>query len=252
MTERWTAEQHAAIRESGHVLLAANAGTGKTSTVVGKILWRLGFDIGEAEDGPVSPCADPCDLSRIAAITFTEKAARDLRRKLSEALEANGVARGGIDRAFVGTIHAFCGDILRQHALRLDIDPSFRVMDAREASLRLGELIRETILEALDRGESDVVEILKDAPLDPYGEFGTSVTGLVRRALDELRWNRESFDRWSLASEDLLHLRGSGIGTRPWSARRGGTSPRAHDGRIQAGVSRARSLADAAGARKPP
>jgi ATP-dependent exoDNAse (exonuclease V) beta subunit len=202
MTERWTAEQHAAIRESGHVLLAANAGTGKTSTVVGKILWRLGFDIGEAEDGPVSPCADPCDLSRIAAITFTEKAARDLRRKLSEALEANGVARGGIDRAFVGTIHAFCGDILRQHALRLDIDPSFRVMDAREASLRLGELIRETILEALDRGESDVVEILKDAPLDPYGEFGTSVTGLVRRALDELRWNRESFDRWCLAPEE--------------------------------------------------
>jgi ATP-dependent helicase/nuclease subunit A len=202
MNERWTAEQHAAIRESGHLLLAANAGTGKTSTVVGKILWRLGFDIGEAEDGPVSPCADPCDLSRIAAITFTEKAARDLRRKLSEALETNGVSRGGIDRAFVGTIHAFCGDILRQHALRLDIDPSFRVMDAREASLRLGELIRETILEALDRGESDVIEILKDAPLDPYGEFGPSVTGLVRRALDELRWNRESFDRWCLAADE--------------------------------------------------
>ncbi len=46
MAEPWTAEQHAAIRETGHLLLAANAGTGKTSTVVGKILWRIGFDIG--------------------------------------------------------------------------------------------------------------------------------------------------------------------------------------------------------------
>ena len=196
MPEPWTAEQHAAICEEGHLLLAANAGTGKTSTVVGKILWRLGFDVGAAEDGPIAPCADPCDLSQVAAITFTEKAAGDLRRKLSEALEARGVSRGAIDRAFVGTIHSFCGDLLRQYALRLDIDPSFRVMDAREASLRLGELVRETILEALEAGESDVVELLKDAPLDPYGEFGTSVTGLVRRALHVLRWNRERFDRW--------------------------------------------------------
>ncbi|MCL7979058.1 MAG: UvrD-helicase domain-containing protein [marine benthic group bacterium] len=202
MSELWTAEQHAAIRESRHLLLAANAGTGKTSTVVGKILWSLGFDVGDAEDGPIARCAEPCDLSQVAAITFTEKAARDLRRKLSEALEANGIARGGIDRAFVGTIHGFCGDILRQHALRLDIDPSFRVMDAREASLRLGELTRETILEALESGERDVIELLKDAPLDRYGEFGPSVTGLVRRSLHEIRWNRENFDRWLREPDD--------------------------------------------------
>ncbi|MBK5098200.1 MAG: UvrD-helicase domain-containing protein, partial [Gemmatimonadetes bacterium] len=111
MAETWTGEQHAAITERRHLLLAANAGTGKTATVVGKILWRLGLPVQEARDGPVSPCTEPCDLGRIAAITFTEKAALDLRRKLREALAAHGVGPGELDRAFVGTIHGFCGEI---------------------------------------------------------------------------------------------------------------------------------------------
>ena len=198
MAERWTAEQHAAIRETRHLLLAANAGTGKTSTVIGKILWRLGLCVGEAEDGPILPCAEPCDLGQIAAITFTEKAAGDLRRKLAAALAEQGVGPGEMDRAFVGTIHSFCGEILRQHALRLDIDPSFRVMDAREASLRLGDLVRDTVLESLQASEPDVRELLKDAPLDPYGPYGPSVTELVRRAIDDLRWHSDRFPSWSV------------------------------------------------------
>ena len=196
MAETWTGEQHAAITERRHLLLAANAGTGKTATVVGKILWRLGLPVQEARDGPVSPCTEPCDLGRIAAITFTEKAALDLRRKLREALAAHGVGPGELDRAFVGTIHGFCGEILRQHALRLDIDPSFGVMDAREASLRLGELLRETVLDAVEAGERDVIELLKDAPLDRYDPQGPSVTDFVRSAMRDLRWHRARYEEW--------------------------------------------------------
>jgi ATP-dependent exoDNAse (exonuclease V) beta subunit len=196
MAESWTAEQHAAIVETRHLLLAANAGTGKTATVVGKILWRLGLPVREARDGPVSPCREPCDLGRIAAITFTEKAAQDLRRKLREALSEAGVGPGELDRAFVGTIHGFCGEILRQHALRLDIDPSFGVMDAREASLRLGELLRETVLDAVEAGDRDVIELLKDAPLDRYDPQGASVTDFVRSAMRDLRWHRARYETW--------------------------------------------------------
>jgi ATP-dependent helicase/nuclease subunit A len=121
MTEHgWTDEQRAAILADHDVLLTANAGTGKTTTVVGKILWLLGIESG------LEPCKEPCSLSEIAAITFTEKAAHDLRTKLRE-----GIARSDraadllwqIDRAAVGTIHGFCGQILREHALRLGIDP---------------------------------------------------------------------------------------------------------------------------------
>jgi len=196
MAETWTAEQHAAITEHRHLLLAANAGTGKTATVVGKILWQLGLPVQEARNGPVSPCARPCDMGRIAAITFTERAAQDLRRKLREALAAHGVGAGELERAFVGTIHGFCSEILRQHALRLDIDPAFGVMDAREASLRLGELLRETVLDAVEAGEQDVIELLKDAPLDRYDPQGRSVTDFVRSAMRDLRWHRARYEEW--------------------------------------------------------
>ena len=42
----WTAQQAAAITTEEDTLLVANAGTGKTSTVIGKVLWQLGLDVG--------------------------------------------------------------------------------------------------------------------------------------------------------------------------------------------------------------
>lgn len=202
MAERWTPEQRAAILERRHALLAANAGTGKTATVVAKIRWRIGQPIEESAEGPVPPCEDPCDLGGIAAITFTEKAAQDLRRKLRETLTAaRGVGLSELDRAFVGTIHGFCGEVLREHALRLDIDPGFRVMDAREASLRLSETVRDVALEALERGERDVQDLVREKPLDRFGPWGGSTTDLVRGAMRDLRWHRGRFEAWMPRAE---------------------------------------------------
>ncbi|NIR43462.1 MAG: UvrD-helicase domain-containing protein, partial [Gemmatimonadetes bacterium] len=133
----WTGEQAAAIQAEGHTLLAASAGTGKTTTVIGKILWHLGFPVGtNAETGqpiPEPPAERRMVLPRIAAITFTEKAAYDLKKKLREEIaeHAPQLIRD-LDRATVGTIHSFCGELLREHALRLGIDPGFRVLDERE------------------------------------------------------------------------------------------------------------------------
>src|SRR5688572_11852362 len=131
-SHQWTDEQAAAILAEHDVLLTANAGTGKTTTVVGKILWLLGIDVG------LPPCPNPCGLEEIAAITFTEKAAHDLKRKLRQEIEDSPRAKEllwQIDRAALGTIHGFCGQILREYALRLGIDPSFRVLDERAARL---------------------------------------------------------------------------------------------------------------------
>ena len=83
---RWTDEQVAAIQARGHPMPSANAGTGKTTTVVGRILWRLGFDVGVPRDTgePLDPCPveDRVTVDQVAAITFTEKAAYDLEKKL--------------------------------------------------------------------------------------------------------------------------------------------------------------------------
>src|SRR5262245_4619965 len=109
---RWTSEQAAALTAEGHRLLVANAGTGKTTTVVHKILWLLGEDVGvNAETGERIPrCPEPCALAEIAAITFTEKAAYDLKHKLREALRKSpraGELLFELEQASLGTIHSF-------------------------------------------------------------------------------------------------------------------------------------------------
>ena len=74
-------------RADRHVLVAAGAGTGKTTTVVGRILWLLGAEIrGERREPPIG-------LRDIGAITYTNAAAADLKRKLRSALREAGLAR---------------------------------------------------------------------------------------------------------------------------------------------------------------
>ena len=78
------AQWEAVRRVNEHVLVAAGAGTGKTNTVVGRILYLLGVEFrGERIDTPVT-------LHDIAAITFTNAAAADLRKKIRLALQAAG------------------------------------------------------------------------------------------------------------------------------------------------------------------
>ena len=170
---KWTPEQVRAIRSTADTLLVANAGTGKTTTVVGKILWHLGLPCGTDENGAaIPPVAEPCRLDEIAAITFTEKAAYDLKRKLREEIDASSRAyelRWEVDRASIGTIHSFCGELLREHALRLGIDPTFDILDANEAWTAQDEIIKALVLERVEAGDAGVVELLREGRLLAFG-----------------------------------------------------------------------------------
>jgi ATP-dependent exoDNAse (exonuclease V) beta subunit len=165
---RWTREQADVLVSEENGLLSANAGTGKTTTIVGKILWLLGLDVGSVEDGtPIEPCSSPCRLDEIAAITFTEKAACELKEKLRVGIEQSERAeelKWELDSASVGTIHGFCSRLLRDHALRLGIDPSFRVLDERETTLRRHEIIRDVVMEVIGAGGEDMSALLRNSP----------------------------------------------------------------------------------------
>jgi ATP-dependent exoDNAse (exonuclease V) beta subunit len=195
---KWTSEQADAITATTHTMLVANAGTGKTTTVVGKVLWLLGEDIGVREDGVAIPrCPDPCTLPEIAAITFTEKAAYDLKRKLRSELVKSPRARDllvQIDRAALGTIHSFCGQVLRENALRLGIDPAFRIVDEEEAKLRQSTLIRDLIVEQISGGDSELAEVFRAKGL--YGrEYTLGTIDYVRAVMRDLRWHPERYQQ---------------------------------------------------------
>lgn len=206
---RWTTEQVAAITSLEPTLLEANAGTGKTTTVVGAILWRLGFDLGADEVGkPLDPC--PADhrltLDRIAAITFTEKAAYDLKRKLRDEIRQRAPELlWEIDRAAIGTIHSFCADLLREHALRFGMDPTFTVSDEREALLDQEDLAKAIVMEGLERGDTGVETLVERFRL-MNTEHTKGAVGYVLDTLRDLRWHgprwtpEERLDRALLAS----------------------------------------------------
>ena len=113
---RWNPEQREAIERRGRVFVAAGAGTGKTAVLVERVLQQV---LG----------GTPID--RLLAITFTDRAASELRRRVREALELAGEmdrARA-IDSAWISTIHRFCLRILRANAFDAGLDPRFAVAD---------------------------------------------------------------------------------------------------------------------------
>uniref|UniRef100_UPI002A75E757 UvrD-helicase domain-containing protein n=1 Tax=Patulibacter defluvii TaxID=3095358 RepID=UPI002A75E757 len=121
--------QAAAIERRGETLVSAGAGAGKTSVLVERYLRTL------IED-------EDLDTASILAITFTEKAAAEMRERLRRRLEAltgGGVLpqRWRLEEAWIGTFHAIAQRLLRRYALAAGLDPDVQVADeTRAAELR--------------------------------------------------------------------------------------------------------------------
>ena len=133
-------QEQAAARRSGPLLLAAGAGSGKTSVFVERFVRAV------REDG-IAP-------GRILAITFTERAAGELRARIRARLLELGERQAARDTegAPIGTFHGFCARLLRVHALAagpaVGLDPDFAILD-ETASGRLALLAFRRALAAL-------------------------------------------------------------------------------------------------------
>ncbi len=131
-TRALTAEQAEAVaRREGPLLLSAAAGSGKTSVIVERFV-RMVTD-------------DAIDPARILVVTFTEKAAGELRSRVRRELLARSERRLAqeAEAAWVSTFHGFCARVLRAHAVAVGLDPAFTVVD--EAT---GRALRATAFEA--------------------------------------------------------------------------------------------------------
>jgi ATP-dependent helicase/nuclease subunit A len=117
-----TPEQRRAVeRRDGSLLVRAGAGTGKTTVLVER------FVLAVTEDG--------VEVEQVLAITFTEKAAAEMRSRVRSRFLALGRREDAraAESAWISTIHGLCARILRAHALSAGIDPAFRVLDELEA-----------------------------------------------------------------------------------------------------------------------
>lgn len=117
-----TAQQNSAVaHEKGRLRVIACPGSGKTETVARRIANLIGKG---------------CRPQGIAAITFTEKAASELSSRIRKILDREFPQRADFGDMFIGTIHAFCLEMLRE------IDPVYRTYDILDGPKRVAFLAK--------------------------------------------------------------------------------------------------------------
>jgi ATP-dependent helicase/nuclease subunit A len=144
-------EQAPAVLARGRdVVVTAGAGAGKTRTLVGRYLALL-------ESG-IAP-------RRIAAITFTRKAAREMRNRVRDELASHvqrfapGTVEAqrweqiqtSLDAARIGTIHELCSQILRTHPAEAGVDPRFRMLEEGNMAWLQSEAVTDSLAWAVDQ-----------------------------------------------------------------------------------------------------
>ncbi|MFW6108134.1 MAG: UvrD-helicase domain-containing protein, partial [bacterium] len=224
VARRLTDQQRQAIQTRGvSVALSAGAGCGKTFVLTERFLSQL-----DPGDGPAAAAADRDarpHLSELIAITFTERAAREMRDRIRTAcrqrvLEASGAEAGywldlirELDAARISTIHSFCGTLLRAHAVEAGLDPQFRVLEQAQADTLLFELIDDELRDRLVAQDEAAVELVVEFGLDRLRRMVAAL--LERRHLiDWEAWRAATPDelvaRWTTYAREVAAPRSAG------------------------------------------
>jgi ATP-dependent exoDNAse (exonuclease V) beta subunit len=165
-------------------LVEAAAGTGKTTILVDRILSILR--------------AGKASLRQIAAITFTEKAAGELKVRLRQAVEeelrgaspqrpqALRDALADLEGMSVSTIHAFCADLIRERPVEAGVEPGFAVADELGASLILEEAWEAWLAEQMS-GESPAIRraVESGIPFEAAGRRESPVFSLACELIEQ-------------------------------------------------------------------
>jgi ATP-dependent helicase/nuclease subunit A len=140
---KWTDQQKRAIDARGSdIMVTASAGTGKTAMLSGRC-------VNVISDKSICP-----DVGSILVLTFTEAAAEQMRSRIAEQLRDAFLEKRDahlrrqlmlLQSADISTIHSFCKRLITEYFYRLDLDPTFGVIDADEQKLLKSEVLEKTI-----------------------------------------------------------------------------------------------------------
>jgi len=184
---RFTPHQERALGLDTHLAVTANAGSGKTRVLVERYVRLLtrGVPVGE-----------------VVALTYTDKAAGALRRKIAERLsdsllearEPERIAqlesiRDALPASFIGTIHAFCSRLLREYPVEAGIDASFTMLESVDGRIMLRECMSAVLGDVLRGGHE---AITAEGFMDLLRSFGRR---RVIRVIDRLAAKPDLLER---------------------------------------------------------
>ena len=167
-------QQLAAVEAGGEVFVSAGAGTGKTAVLVERVVRAV--------------CDRGLDVDSILVITYTRRAAGELRTRIRAALAERGrhdLARE-LDGAWISTIHGFCARLLRAYPLAAGLDPRFRELDEAQAAVLRSEAFGTALAEFCAGNDPQRLELLATYGSDRMRRMLTSVYETLRAAGREL------------------------------------------------------------------
>lgn len=203
----WTDDQLKAINARGsNVLVAAAAGSGKTAVLVERIIRR----ICEKEN--------PLSVDRLLVLTFTEAAASEMKRKISDAIDKklkeepeNKRLREQkllVNSSHISTVHSFCKTILQNNIHSTDLPADFSIMDENENKILLEQsldLVLESYYSRIEKNKA-----FRDLAVG-YGGIKSddnlrgavlSLYYFVRSLAFPERWLKECIDIYKMAEKD--------------------------------------------------
>lgn len=185
------------------LIVEAAAGTGKTTELVGRIVALI-----ERERA---------SIGQIVAVTFSEKAAGELKLRLREELERArsraaspdasrllDAAVHDFEEAHISTIHTFCADLLRERPVEAGVDPSFAVLTDTQADRLFNEVFSSWLHEQLAKPEEGVRRSLRrpvkwrfddDNEDGPIERLRSAARGLREWRDHDAPWRRPVYDR---------------------------------------------------------
>src|SRR5439155_24260472 len=140
--------QLAAVEAKGEVFVSAGAGTGKTRVLVERFVRAV--------------CDEGLDVQSVLVITYTRKAAAELRARIRSELGERGRfdLAHQLAGAWVSTIQGFCARLLRAHPFAVGIDPHFRELDEEQGAVLRGEAFERALEEFLSTREPERLGLL--------------------------------------------------------------------------------------------
>lgn len=137
--------------------IVAGAGTGKTK-IISKRFLKLVLDLIEQnEEKP---------QSKILVITFTDKAANEMKERIVKELEQNNIEIGDVNSLWISTFHSFCIRILKKYSIEAGLSPSFKMAEEKQL-----KDIYDNIIKHIKYAEASNIEnfseILNNSNIEP-------------------------------------------------------------------------------------
>lgn len=161
-----TDDQKKAVLESGHILVSASAGSGKTSTMVKRITLMV---------------AEGASLKDMLVLVYNNAAAEELKERLHQELFRQACSSDGERRehfakeldelsfCHICTIHAFCQSLIRENFEKLGISPTFEVLDENAHAVYMNKALEEVFSDYYQKNDDefcDVAEVFLQARKD--------------------------------------------------------------------------------------